>query len=329
MDDDLSSSLLCQENQTFLEGDVGDEEYSFIQLRQDCGVSEDEHVGVLIEREISLGFKKDETLAFGDWVKRARLDSINWILKTRATLGFRLQTAYLSVTYFDRFLSRRSIDSEKYWAIRLLSVACLSLAAKMEECNVPGLSGFRLEDYCFESKVIQKMELLVLSTLEWNMGVITPFAFLSYFITKFCNESPSSPIFSKTMPLIFTTMEEVNLMDHKPSVIAAAATLVALDQQLTVEAVELKMSSIPQHWFPEPRDVFVCYNLIQRLYVEKTRRDKLLHTPNSSLIRSKPIDMIESSLVTSSAMTKRRRLTFIDDKDSPDGKGLHQGNPKF
>ena len=41
-------------------------------------------------------------------------------------------------------------------------------------------------------------------------------------------------------------------MDHKPSVIAAAATLVALDQQLPIEAVQLKISSIPQHRFLEP-----------------------------------------------------------------------------
>jgi len=101
----------------------------------------------------------------------------------------------------------RFVQSEKSWAIRLLSIACLSLAAKMEECNVPGLSEFKLDDYSFEGKVIQKMELLVLSTLEWEMGIITPFDFLSYFITKFCKESPPSPIFYKTMQLIFTTMK--------------------------------------------------------------------------------------------------------------------------
>ncbi|RDX69674.1 Cyclin-D5-1, partial [Mucuna pruriens] len=295
--DDLSSSLLCQENETCLE----ELEYPLVESEHDCGVSEDERVGILIEREIVLGFKRDESLVFGDWVKRSRMEAINWILKTRATLGFRFETAYLSVTYLDRFLSRRSIDSEKCWAIRLLSIACLSLAAKMEECNVPGLSEFKLDDYSFEGKMIQKMELLVLTTLEWRMGILTPFDFLSYFITKFCKQSPPSPIFSKTMQLIFTTMKEVNLMDHKPSVIAAAATLVAMDQQLTIEEVGLKMSSIPQHRLLEPKDVFEYYNLIQRLYEENTKRD--MHTP---------IDMTESSRVTSAAMAKRRRLTFSD-----------------
>ena len=141
------------------------------------------------------------------------------------------------MTYFDRFLSRRSVDvsfllpfqcqsfllqdspfdyqclffvvefvnvvqSEKLWAIRLLSVACLSLAAKMEELKVPMLSEFFLEDYNFESKFIQRMELLVLNTLEWRMCLITPFAFLHFFITKLCKESPPSNILSRTVELI-------------------------------------------------------------------------------------------------------------------------------
>lgn len=35
-------------------------------------------------------------------------------------------------------------------------------------------------------------------------------------------------------------------MDHKPSVVAAAATLLALDQTLTIEDVRMKMSSTSQ-----------------------------------------------------------------------------------
>lgn len=72
------------------------------------------------------------------------------------------------------------------WAIRLLSVACLSLAAKLEEGNAPMLSEFHVQDYEFESNVIQRMELLVLSALEWKMGSTTPFSYLNYFTNKFC-----------------------------------------------------------------------------------------------------------------------------------------------
>lgn len=163
------------------------------------------------------------------------------------------------------------MQSEQLWAIKLLSVACLSLAAKMEELNVPALSEFQLEDYHFESKVIQRMELLVLNTLEWRMASTTPFAFLYYFITKLCKESPPTNVVSTIVGLILATMRgiwlllklmaliglnassevlmitltvEINLLEYRPSVIAAAATFVAMDQKLTSKTLEWKMKSI-------------------------------------------------------------------------------------
>ncbi|KAL5074676.1 hypothetical protein RYX36_013660 [Vicia faba] len=295
---------------------VKDEESQY----QFGGVSEDEHVGLLIQKEISFGFKKDGILMFDESLKSARLNAINWIFKITEALDFHFQTAYLSVTYLDQFLTKRYIDAEKNWAIRLLSIACLSLAAKMEECNVPELSKFQLEDcYFFQGEVVQKMELLVLTTLDWNMSIITPFSFLSYFVKKFSNDSVSNLIVSNTMQPIFTViMEGFNLMDHKPSVVAAAATLLALDQTLTIEDVRLKMNSISQI---EPNDVFDCYNLIQRLYEEKMKRDEHLYTPNSSVIRSRTIDYVVS-------MSKRRRLSFIDNENGGDKKGPHQEDPK-
>lgn len=38
--------------------------------------------------------------------------------------------------------------------------------------------------FLFEAKTIQRMELLVLSTLKWRMQAVTPFSFLDYFIRK-------------------------------------------------------------------------------------------------------------------------------------------------
>ena len=44
------------------------------------------------------------------------------------------------------------------WAARLLSVACVSVAAKMEECRVPALSEFDAGDYDFCSASIRRMD---------------------------------------------------------------------------------------------------------------------------------------------------------------------------
>ncbi|KAI8018371.1 Cyclin-D4-1 [Camellia lanceoleosa] len=90
--------------------------------------------------------------------------------------------------------------------MQLLSVACLSLATKMEEYRVPSLSEFQLE--CnFESKVIQRMEHLVLNALEWRMSSVTPFAVIHYFIKTLGNHhSPPRNVVSRTVKLILAIM---------------------------------------------------------------------------------------------------------------------------
>jgi cyclin D1/2/4 len=40
------------------------------------------------------------------------------------------------------------------------------------------------ERYLFEAKTIQKMELIVLSTLNWRMQAVTPFSYIDYFLEK-------------------------------------------------------------------------------------------------------------------------------------------------
>lgn len=93
------------------------------------------------------------------------------------------------------------------WAIRLLSVACLSLAAKMEECRVPALSEYHIDECNFQGSVIQRMELLVLHTLDWKMNAVTPFAYLHYFMRKFCSESSSKELLSKAIELILAVVK--------------------------------------------------------------------------------------------------------------------------
>lgn len=108
------------------------------------------------------------------------------------------------------------IQESKPWAIQLLSVACLSLAAKMEEQNVPPLSEYPIEVYRFESKVIKNMELLILGTLEWKMGSAssTPFAYLPYFVCKFCPGSKSESIITKATEFILAMVKGDFLINY-------------------------------------------------------------------------------------------------------------------
>uniref|UniRef100_A0A0A8YYU8 Cyclin-like domain-containing protein n=1 Tax=Arundo donax TaxID=35708 RepID=A0A0A8YYU8_ARUDO len=112
-------------------------------------------------------------------------ESVSWILKARSYQGFQPATAYLAVNYMDRFLSSRRLPDHG-WAFQLLSVACLSLAAKMEETSVPSLLDLQIEStrYIFEPRTIRRMELLVLAELHWRLRTLTPFAFIDLFACK-------------------------------------------------------------------------------------------------------------------------------------------------
>lgn len=73
----------------------------------------------------------------------------------------------------------------------------------MEECDVPGLSSFPAQKYEFERRVITKMELLILHTLDWKMASITPFAYLEFFIDKLSGRPEGRDLFQDAMELVF------------------------------------------------------------------------------------------------------------------------------
>ncbi|KAH6788554.1 hypothetical protein C2S51_003560 [Perilla frutescens var. frutescens] len=292
-----SSLLLCEENLGSL--DCEDDEGIVL---DDC---DDAYIRVLLDREISNGGPQMQEFLQNSWIQRARLEGIHYILRKREVLGFGFQTAYASVTYFDRFLSRRSIDADKSWAIRLLSMACLSLAAKMEEIRVPALSEFCVDDYNFESSVIQRMELLVLNTLGWKMGSFTPFSFIKFFASKFYDDrSLPKNGFSRIVDLILSSTRDAKMMCHMPSEIAAAATLVVLDQGLTKDALQLKIAGLASSYSFKIESIISCYNLFKEVDIERLNLSKGIESPGLSPIQLQPYG---SSSVTSA---KRKRLLF-------------------
>ncbi|EYU37563.1 hypothetical protein ABFS82_02G045500 [Erythranthe guttata] len=159
----------------------------------------------------------------------SRQDSINSILKVHAHFQFKPVTAFLSVNYFDRFLSSHTLPLTG-WPFQLLSVACLSLAAKMEELYVPWLLDLQSLEFkfVFEPKTVQRMELLVMATLDWRLRSVTPFDYLRYFISLLPSDSDSFPtVHSAASDIIVNTTRVVDFLVFPPSVIAAAAVISA------------------------------------------------------------------------------------------------------
>ncbi|KAK8311295.1 hypothetical protein V6Z12_D02G240500 [Gossypium hirsutum] len=149
----------------------------------------------------------------------SRQDSINWMLKVHAHYHFSPVTAFLTVNYFDRYLSSYSLPQANGWPFQLLSVACLSLAAKMEEPQVPLLLDLQVFEprFVFEPKTIQRMELRVMAALNWRLCSVTPFDYLHYFISKLpsCSTRLSdsfSSIIAASSDLILNTTRAAALL---------------------------------------------------------------------------------------------------------------------
>lgn len=69
---------------------------------------------------------------------QSRVEAVEWMLKVHTHYSFSPLTAVLAVNYLDRFLfSFRFQNGKPIWLNQLAAVACLSLAAKMEETQMP------------------------------------------------------------------------------------------------------------------------------------------------------------------------------------------------
>ncbi|MFS7949212.1 putative cyclin domain-containing protein [Helianthus anomalus] len=246
--DCLSSSLLCVEDNDSIFYDYDDhghhqnvdqsQRVNFLETEDSVLDCSDERLDLLVEKECEqfVGF-----FYYLDYIKNGKLDiaarqeAVDWITKVHAYFNFGPLTAYLSVNYLDRFLAVYELPA-KEWMMQLLAVACLSLAAKMEETETPLIQDLQVKiqlgvkvggsRFVFEATSIKKMELLVLTTLKWRVQAVTPFSFIHDFLVKVNHGQPVSKSWIMTSTqLILSLFRGVEFLEFRPSEIAAAVAI--------------------------------------------------------------------------------------------------------
>ncbi|KAL4309338.1 hypothetical protein GQ457_01G026770 [Hibiscus cannabinus] len=198
-------------------------------LEQDLFWEDDELSSLLSKEEQNLLF--DSVQADGN-VAKARREAVEWVLKVNAHYSFSALTAVLAVNYLDRFLFSFRFQSEKPWTTQLAAVACLSVAAKVEETQVPLLLDLQVEEtrYVFEAKTIQRMEILVLSSLQWKMNPVTPLSFLDFIARRLGLKHHLCWEFLRRCDrILLSTITDYRFMCYLPSVMAAATMLHVVD----------------------------------------------------------------------------------------------------
>ncbi|XP_013710307.1 cyclin-D4-1 isoform X2 [Brassica napus] len=254
MAEHLEQSILCTETTN-----VGDEEKGMIvdknPISQMGFPSESEE----IIREMME--KEKQHLPRDDYIKRLRsgdldlnvrrTEALNWIWKACEEHHFGPLCVCLSVNYLDRFLSVHDHPNiDKAWTMQLLALACLSLAAKVEETEVPLLIDLQVGDpqFVFEAKSIQRMELLVLNRLEWRLRAITPCSYIRYFLRKMskCDQEPSNTLISRSLQVIVSKTKGIGFLDFRPSEVAAAVALSVSGEMHTVHFENSPLFSLLQ-----------------------------------------------------------------------------------
>ncbi|KMZ72099.1 Cyclin-D2-1 [Zostera marina] len=221
--------------------------------------------------------------------------SVDWIIKVSKCYNFSALSTYLAVSYMDRFLSSHEFPEPSGWPMQLLSVACLSLSAKLEEPEVPSLLDLQIEDasFVFEPRTVCRMELLILKSLNWRLSIVTPFAFLDFFfISKIGKPNRHFQLYSCVKAVIINSIRDAKLFEHSPSVIAAAAIVHAAAKDETMINLDTVISWWSSGEVLHKEEIINCYNLIDG------QRKRILHHPSPT------------SSSSSSSKSKRRKLNY-------------------
>ncbi|KAL7091610.1 hypothetical protein ACP275_12G116200 [Erythranthe tilingii] len=318
---DCFSDLLCSEDSNIIFSCGGDELPEYSSDLDSNPVDVEESIAGLLEDERDLAGISSCPSHHQLIEASARAESVAWLLKVHRYYGFQPLTAYLSVNYLDRFLYSHHLPKMNGWPLQLLSVACLSLAAKMEEQLVPSLLDLQVEGarFNFEAKNIQRMELLVLRVLDWRLRSISPFCYLNFFSFKIDPTGIYTGFLSsRATDIILSTIQETSFLEYRPSCIAAATILCAANDLPNFSFITAQHAESWTHGLHKD-NIMSCYESIQQVMLKSKPKRQPKVLPQHRVMTRASIILSDDS---SSSSYKRRKLNNDswedDDKRSSD-----------
>ncbi|KAH7431748.1 hypothetical protein KP509_08G064300 [Ceratopteris richardii] len=209
-------------------------------------------------------------LAANKTLSEARSNAACWMIKAHFSHKFTPTTVAMAMNYLDRYLQKRLDLPWRPWMMELLSVACLSIAAKMEEVEVPALLDLQFEglSHLFQPKTVQRMELTILSEIGWKLRCVTPFTFIDKAINHLeANRHLKQALILRVSELLLGAISGSDFLRFDYSVLACTTMFFAFEELIPHRSAELKISLLQYVPIDEEKSKECCA-LMESLVVD-------------------------------------------------------------
>ncbi|KAL3628663.1 hypothetical protein CASFOL_027709 [Castilleja foliolosa] len=263
-----------------------------------------------------------EFVKTNDMILNARFQAVHWLIKSQTRMNLSPETVFLAVNYMDRFISLTRCQDWKYWMFELLSVACLTIAAKFNETTSWPLHEFQVEgvDNCFSPTLIEKMELTVLKALGWRMDSTTQFSYV-HILTQTLNKTLIEDLTNHVIELLLSALLDPAFLEFRQCVLAMAAVRCVYEASTNIVSLD---ALIPQ----DQKDNLVkCQRIMEQLMTRENDRSKLdrrenyWHGPSSpiTVLKAEWFNFYNCSVDISFLQTPKIKIDFRSDRKRKGG----------
>ncbi|XP_015175813.1 PREDICTED: G2/mitotic-specific cyclin-B [Polistes dominula] len=233
---------------------------------------------------------------------------IDWLVEVHQQFHLMQETLYLTISIIDRFLqSNKTIDRKR---LQLVGVTAMFIASKYEEMYSPDVSDFvYITDNAYTKLEILKMELVIITTLDYSFGRPLPL----HFLRRYSKAGKALPI-HHTMAKYFLEqcLVHYEMCHYSPSLIAAGAIYLAFlifdnndeneNKNIWTNTLEYYSTYTKEDILPVVRDIAVIINEADKSKFQAVRKKYV----NAKYMKISVRPELKSPIIVSLAQKERQ-----------------------
>ncbi|KAL7134262.1 hypothetical protein ABFS83_11G014600 [Erythranthe nasuta] len=201
--------------------------------------------------------------------EKMRAILIDWLVQVHQKFDLSPETLYLTINIIDRYLASKTTPMKE---LQLVGMSSMLIASKYEEIWAPQVNELvSISDRTYTNKQVLTMEKRILSELEWNLTVPTPYVFLVRFI-----KASMTGLDVENMVYFLAELGMMNyeILTYSPSMIAASAVYAA---RATLNTTPLWNETLEKHTGFTEAQITDCAKVLVRFHwmAVQTQQQKL------------------------------------------------------